>query len=91
MVLALASGGAPAHAKSLPDTLPQPPEWRTQGGVLSGTLEIKRAQTFLGGRPIQTLTYNGAMPGPTWRVKPGDRLKVRLINNATLSVAPRGD
>lgn len=69
------------------DDFREPPVWRSQGGILERTLEIRRAPNVLGGRPISTLTYGGGIPGPTWRVKPGDRLKIRLINNATLSAS----
>jgi hypothetical protein len=33
---------------------------------------------------IETGTYNGVIPGPTFRIKAGDTLKIGLINNLTL-------
>ncbi|MGH7334287.1 MAG: multicopper oxidase domain-containing protein [Candidatus Rokuibacteriota bacterium] len=69
------------------DDFREPPVWRSQGGVLERALEIRRAPNVLRGRPISTLTYAGGIPGPTLRVKPGDRLKIRLVNNATLSAS----
>jgi FtsP/CotA-like multicopper oxidase with cupredoxin domain len=29
------------------------------------------------------VTYDGTIPGPTWRIKPCDHVQVRLINNMT--------
>ena len=82
-----ASQGDDFDAFSFGDDFREPPVWRSQGGVLERTLEIRRTPNMLAGRPISTLTYAGGIPGPTWRVKPGDRLKIRLINNATPSAS----
>src|SRR5205085_11384485 len=67
------------------DSFVEPPVWSSHGGVLSGTLVVGRARNRLGGRVIDTLTYNGGIPGPTWSVRPGDEIRVRLINRANLS------
>lgn len=88
--MAHAAGANLVRSDPTPDGFPQPAEWKSAAGVLEGTLEVKRAPTSLDERPILTLTYNGAIPGPTWRVKPGDRIKVRLINNATFSASAVG-
>lgn len=79
--------GGLSEAAGIPHGFPQPLEWKSDGGILSGTLEVKRTPTLLGTRSILTLTYDGTIPGPTWRVKPGDRIKIRLVNNATLSAS----
>jgi len=33
------------------------------------------------GRDATTLRYNGGLPGPALRLRPGDRLGVDLVNN----------
>jgi len=65
------------------ETFREPTVWHSEGGVLQRTLEMRRARTTLGGRKILTLTYEGTIPGPTWRLAPGERIKVRLVNNMT--------
>jgi len=65
------------------ETFREPTVWHSEGGVLQRTLEMRRAKTTLGSRKILTLTYEGTIPGPTWRLAPGDRIKVRLVNNMT--------
>src|SRR4051794_11702708 len=46
-------------------------------GLLDTTLEARTdPQVTVGG-----MTYEGQLPGPVLRFRPGDRLKVRLINN----------
>ena len=37
----------------------------------------------LAGREATTLRYNGGVPGPTLRLRPGDRLCVDLVNEPT--------
>src|SRR5262245_55965139 len=69
------------------ETFREPPVWRSDGGVLRRDLEMQRTATKLGHRKLLTPTYEGRIPGPTWRLKPGDRIQVRLINNMTPSVS----
>lgn len=57
-----------------------PPELRSAGGRLQLTLEAARGQVELGGRPARPLCYNGTVPGPTLRLRPGDELSIRLVN-----------
>lgn len=65
----------------------EPPVIRSIDGLLEVTLEMRRTPFFMGGRQILTNAYNGSIPGPTFRVKPGDQLKIRLINNMTMPVS----
>src|SRR5262249_8763415 len=65
------------------ETVREPTVWHSEGGVLQRTLEMRRARTTLEGRKLLTLTYEGTIPGPTWRLAPGERIKVRLVNNMT--------
>ncbi len=80
--------------------LVQPEVLQSENGLLRTELVVARAEVDLGGTTAQMLTYNGSVPGPTWHVRPGDRLEVRLINNldeATnlhthgLAVSPEGN
>src|SRR6185369_840572 len=66
----------------------QPKEIRSVAGVLNVTLNLAVAPNTIAGRALETATYNGSIPGPTLRVHPGDVLKIRLINNLTLTGAP---
>src|ERR671916_417866 len=56
----------------------QEPEVRlSTNGLLETTLEARNdPQVGVGG-----MTYGGLLPGPTLRLRPGDRLKVTLVNN----------
>ena len=59
----------------------------SQGGVLDTTFDMKISTNFLedGGtgevRQVNTPTFTGTIPGPTLRVKPGDRMLINMINN----------
>jgi FtsP/CotA-like multicopper oxidase with cupredoxin domain len=78
----------------------QPAELRSRDGLLRTELEITGREVVLAGRRAVVLAYNGTVPGPTWRLRPGDLLRVRLVNRldaATnlhthgLHVSPRGN
>jgi FtsP/CotA-like multicopper oxidase with cupredoxin domain len=66
----------------------EPPEVRSRGGVLADTLVLRVTPTQLGSRTIHTATYNGSLPGPTWRVRGGDTLRFRLVNDLVESGTP---
>jgi FtsP/CotA-like multicopper oxidase with cupredoxin domain len=57
---------------------------KSESGVLKVTLNLAVAPNTVAGRVIQTATYNASLPGPTLRVRPGDLLQIRLINNLAL-------
>ena len=61
---------------------------QSQNGLLSTTLDLKIATHVVAGRRFEAATYEGLLPGPTLRVKPGDRLKIRFSNNLRLLGAP---
>ncbi len=86
--LEVGSGPEPARPATL--VFPQPPELRSAGGVLEATLRVAETEVELPGtdgpRRVLTRCYNGSVPGPTLRVKPGDRLDLRLVND--LAPAP---
>jgi FtsP/CotA-like multicopper oxidase with cupredoxin domain len=68
-------------AEGREDTLVEPEVLRSREGRLSVELVAARREVHLAGRRAQLLTYNGSVPGQTWRVRPGDRIEVRLHND----------
>jgi FtsP/CotA-like multicopper oxidase with cupredoxin domain len=68
--------------------------------VLELKLTAAEASTQIAGRQATALTYNGGLPGPTWIVHPGDRVKVSVENQLNeptnlhvhgLHVSPNGN
>src|SRR5436190_16861400 len=51
------------------------------GGELSTQLHASKGQALIGTKDALAMTYEDMYPGPTFEVKPGDRLKVKLIND----------
>ena len=110
--LLLAGGGAHAgpfdnlfgSAASLPASaavtpLRAAPELVSAGGKLDVTLVASPTRVTLGRWQINGATYNGVYAGPVLRLKPGDMLRLKLVNNlpqATnmhfhgLEVSPQG-
>ncbi|MDQ3694927.1 MAG: multicopper oxidase family protein [Chloroflexota bacterium] len=59
------------------DALSEPPVRLAVDGLLETTLEAQSdPDATVGG-----MTYEGVLPGPVLRLRPGDRLRVNLINN----------
>ncbi|MGH4023972.1 MAG: multicopper oxidase family protein, partial [Pseudonocardiaceae bacterium] len=56
-----------------------PVEWASRGGVLAVQLTAA-AGVRLAGRDTLAWGFNGISPGPTLRVRPGDLLRIRLVN-----------
>lgn len=48
--------------------------------LLTDTLNLRMSNVSVLGRTISASTYNGVVPGPTWMVRPGDTIRVRLNN-----------
>src|SRR5262249_311046 len=70
--------------------LHNPPVEQAVHGRLQTTLTVQYTDprtTSLGGCPVTLRTYNGALVGPTLRVKPGEVLNI-LLNNALPREAP---
>jgi FtsP/CotA-like multicopper oxidase with cupredoxin domain len=85
-------GGAHAHmpeigianAPLVPATdqpLVEPEVRRSVNGVLSTSLRCDYAYRDIGGKRLYLRSYEGRSPGPTLRMKPGETLKIRLIND----------
>ena len=60
--------------------LTEPPVLRSAAGLLEVTLRAAAVQLPWAGGTRYALAYNGSVPGPTLRVRPGDRLVVHLEN-----------
>jgi len=58
----------------------QPPELRSSGGRLDLTLVASARMVPWGDGTRFALTYNGTVPGPTLRVRPGDVIMLTLRN-----------
>jgi FtsP/CotA-like multicopper oxidase with cupredoxin domain len=54
---------------------------RARGGLLETTLEAKPSAGIIAGRTVSFYGYNGLMPGPVLEARPGDTVRVRLINS----------
>lgn len=75
LVLMIAVGSLSAQ-----DELVQPREVVAVDSVLSDTLTLAISPLQLGDRTITSRLFNGGCPGPTWRLQPGDLLRVFLRN-----------
>jgi FtsP/CotA-like multicopper oxidase with cupredoxin domain len=53
---------------------------RSANGELNTTLRMQYAYKNIGGQRLYVRTYEGTVPGPTLRLKPGDVLRIKLIN-----------
>lgn len=82
------------------EPLREPFERRSADGRLQLRLDASPGTAEIGGRSASVLTYNGGMPGPTLRLKAGDRLALSLNNNLAdptnlhvhgLHVSPQGN
>jgi FtsP/CotA-like multicopper oxidase with cupredoxin domain len=71
---------APTPAPAGEGSFPEPPVRRSAGGLLETTLEARVVRTRLAGRDATTAAFEGTVPGPTLRVRPGDQLRIRLVN-----------
>src|SRR5262249_4290293 len=67
--------------------LVEPEVRRSANGELRTTLHVRYAYKDIGGHRLHLRTYDGLLPGPTLRCQPGDRLRLRLVNE----LPPNGD
>lgn len=74
-------------ARGAIDTFPQPAERRSADGLLRTTLRAAIVPSVIFDWPrgvptvVTTPTFEGTIPGPTLRVKPGDWLEVDISND----------
>jgi len=59
----------------------EPPILESVEGLLDVTLRFQYARLSLNGKAVMLRTINGAIPGPTLRVRVGDTLRVRVVND----------
>jgi FtsP/CotA-like multicopper oxidase with cupredoxin domain len=66
---------------------------RSANGELNTTLDLRFAKNKLAGRNVETATFDGDIPGPTFRIRPGDRLKIKYTNSLKypLSILPEAE
>ena len=60
--------------------LSEPKVLRGEHGLLRVRLESAEGPLAIAGREATAYGYNGGLPGPTLRLRPGDRLQVQLVN-----------
>ena len=86
-----ASGGA---------DLVEPSVLSSREGILRVELEAAEREVVVAGRRATALSFNGQVPGPTLRLRPGDRLQVAMVNRLAtptnlhvhgLHVSPQGN
>jgi len=66
---------------AMDEPLVEPEVRRSANGLLSTTLRVGYAYREIGGVKLYVRSYEGGSPGPTLRMKPGDTLRIRLIND----------
>jgi len=64
----------------LPTAFREPPSVSSRDGVLPVTLTAARSSIKVGGQRAVTEVYNGSYIPPTFRVRPGDLIRLRLVN-----------
>ena len=72
MIHHLVSGGEPFQ---------EPEVLQSVDGRLDVTLSVEIAQISFEWFTTYRRTYNGSIPGPTWRIRPGDNVTVTLVRN----------
>jgi FtsP/CotA-like multicopper oxidase with cupredoxin domain len=61
--------------------LTEPQVRRSANGVLQTSLDCHYAYQDVGGARLYVRTFEGTVPGPTMRMKPGEVLRIKLANN----------
>ncbi len=98
--LLLAAGAAHDAGPARSQTFREPAVLASRDGVLQVTLTASRAAVSVAGRPVFAAAYNGSYVPPTLRVRPGDVVRLRLVNGLDeetnlhthgLSVSPLGN
>lgn len=69
----------------------EPTAIRSNNGFFAATLDVAYGNYAIGGNNVRLRTYNGRLVGPTFRVRPGDALEVRLRNQLPPEPPHHGD
>jgi FtsP/CotA-like multicopper oxidase with cupredoxin domain len=77
----VATGTPTPFSGTTGEPLREPTVRTSSDGVLETTLRAAVVPTTAGGRPVTAYAYEGEFPGPTLRLRPGDVLKVKLVND----------
>lgn len=84
----LLAGCTPQLRRTRGEELANPPMASAEEGSLARTLTAKIADVDIGvGRTVRTYTYDGALPGRTWELRPGDVISLTLDNELP-AIAP---
>ena len=62
------------------ESFTEPEVLRSQGGRLQVRLEAALGTHDVAGRKARAMGYNGGVPGPTLRLRPGDTVRLDLVN-----------
>src|SRR6185369_1811569 len=66
----------------------EPEVRRSANGELRSVLRVGYAYKEIGGYRLSLRTYEGTVPGPTLRARPGDVLRLRLLNELPPNLDP---
>ena len=72
-------------AQAASQALIEPKRIRSMKGLLNLTLKADETMLPFNGSKRWALTYNGGFPAPTLLVKPGDTLKIELLNSTSMA------
>lgn len=61
-------------------TLLEPPMLTSKAGLLELTLTAAYVDKTVNGKNVRMMSYNGTVPGPTIQVSPGDKLRIKFVN-----------
>ncbi|RLT12601.1 MAG: multicopper oxidase family protein [Planctomycetota bacterium] len=84
-----------SHVKTIPGTggkfitgqpLKEPTQYFSKDGELNVTLHVQQKVVNVSGRRVFAMIYNNSFDGPTLHLKPGDTLKISLVNDLPTQV-----
>jgi FtsP/CotA-like multicopper oxidase with cupredoxin domain len=73
--------GASRSAAPTADGWIEPPVRSSSGGRLSTGLRAAQTEVAIGDGQVKAVTYEGLYPAPTLEIRPGDTLRVDLVND----------
>jgi hypothetical protein len=73
--------GSSAHSTPFGSYFYEPEVRSSANGFLSTTLRASRAAPIIDGEAVVTSVYEGTFPAPTLKIRPGDFLRIELIND----------
>jgi FtsP/CotA-like multicopper oxidase with cupredoxin domain len=80
--------GVPRASFDRDAPLVEPEVRRSMDGELRTTLRVAYAYKDIGGYRLSLRAYEGNIPGPTLRLRPGDVLRIRLVNELPPNTDP---